>query len=70
MTTRTLSKRLDEKGHLVTKEEDRGKHTIRKVLQGARMNVLHLRASVLLQGDDSPRADHHEACDAGEEGVL
>jgi len=70
VTMRTLSKRLGEKGHLVSKEEGRGKHTIRRVMQGARMNVLHLRSSVLLSGEDASRAEQHEVGDAGEEGVL
>ncbi len=48
VSMRTLSKRLAEKGYLVTQDEERGKNTIRKMLQGARQVVLHVRADVLL----------------------
>lgn len=45
---RTLAKRLSEKKRLVTENEARGKHTVRKTLQGSVRYVLHLRASELV----------------------
>lgn len=47
VTTSTLSKRLDEKGYLVSTEKERDHLTVRRVLSGARRNVLHLSLGVL-----------------------
>jgi hypothetical protein len=44
ITSRTLSKRLHEKGLLLTTEQDRGKLTVRKSLEGRRQEVWHLCA--------------------------
>src|SRR5205814_1208869 len=44
LTSKTLSKRLDESRLLVSKDTKREKLTIRKWIAGARMNVLHLSA--------------------------
>jgi hypothetical protein len=38
-----LRRRLQEGGHLVTMEDQRGKLTVRRTLQGARRKVLHVR---------------------------
>jgi hypothetical protein len=45
VTPHTLRKRLKEKGLLVSTDERRKKLTVRKTLQGARRDVLHLRVS-------------------------
>lgn len=45
---RTLVKRLSEYGLLVSKDTERGKHTIRKVLAGSRRTVIHLAIDTLL----------------------
>jgi len=45
----TLRKRLNERGHLLsTEQEVNHALTIRKVLQGSRRNVLHVKASLLM----------------------
>jgi hypothetical protein len=44
VTQRTLSKRLWEKGCLVSIEKARGKLTVRRTLEGRRQDVWHLRA--------------------------
>jgi hypothetical protein len=44
VTQRTLSKRLGEKGFLVSTEKSRNKLTVRRTLEGRRQEVLHLRA--------------------------
>jgi hypothetical protein len=48
VTPRTLWKRLRERGVLVTTDEARGRNTVRVTLQGARRDVLHIRAESLL----------------------
>jgi hypothetical protein len=45
--SKTLHKRLDEKGLLASKDAGRRKLTTRKVLEGSRRVVLHLRASLV-----------------------
>jgi len=47
LTSRTLAKRLQEKGRLQSRDAERGKNTIRRKLEGKRRVVLHLHASTL-----------------------
>lgn len=58
---RTLIKRLDEARLLLSKDMNRGVNTVRKMLEGRRMDVLHLDAQKFLNGDgDQPdQPDHH-----------
>jgi hypothetical protein len=73
ISMRTLSKRLAEKGYLVTQDKERGKNTIRKSLQGARQVVLHLRAAVLLEASgptQSNQASEPPPENAEDEGDL
>ena len=71
ITGRTLAKRLWEKGYLVSRDVERGKNTVRRTLQGARHDVLHVRAAVLLEGagpvarKEGPSADQEVAADSG-----
>ncbi len=56
----TLGARLSQAGVLKSEDEKRGKHVIRRTLQGTRQNVLHLDYPLLLNG--AHRA--HQAHDA------
>lgn len=47
ISSRTLSKRLHERGYLTTTEQHRGHLTVRRILAGERRNVLHLTPSAL-----------------------
>jgi hypothetical protein len=57
----TVRKRLDEKGFLRSTDPKRQKRPVRKTLQGARRDVLHLSAAVLsspqITGPTGPDAD-------------
>jgi len=58
VASKTLHKRLNERGLLVTTERDR--LLVRKTVDGGRRAVLHLKAATLLetdQPDQSDRAD-------------
>ena len=46
---KTLTKRLAERGHLVSRDEKDKRNTVRRELQGARRHVLHLMADVVLE---------------------
>ena len=54
LRTKMLSKRLDERGLLVTKERDR--LLVRKTVEGARRRLLHLNAATLLETDQSDQS--------------
>lgn len=47
VSQQTLWKRLSEKGFLASREEKRGRNTIRRTLAGMRRDVLHLRVEIL-----------------------
>lgn len=49
MTERTLWKRMKERGMLASTDESRGRHFVRKVLQGSRRKVLHLQLETLIR---------------------
>lgn len=58
VTSRTLAKRLDDRGLIVRK--DHGRLTVRVMLEGKRQHVLHLRADTLfarglVQDENAPR---------------
>lgn len=46
--TKTLTKRLHERGMLASTDEARGRLTVRKTLQGSRRDVLHLKAAAVV----------------------
>jgi hypothetical protein len=48
LTPRTLSKRMDERGLLKSKEESRQTLKVRRMLEGRRLDVLHLATSLLV----------------------
>ncbi len=61
VSARTLHKRLHEGGHLVSVETTRDTLKVRRSLEGARRDVLHLRAASLLRGKpDQPDQDLEE----------
>lgn len=71
ITERTLGRRLNEKGLLLSVDVGRGKHTVRRDLQGARHYVLHLRASILqlralraLGAQDPPQGPRNQGVEA------
>jgi hypothetical protein len=51
IAARTLHKRLKEKGLLASTDEARNRILVRRTLEGARREVLHLRADLLAQKD-------------------
>lgn len=61
VSMRTLARRMEEKGLLVTRDEKRSKNTIRKTLAGTRRDVLHLRSDLLVKAGgtetDQPSSD-------------
>jgi len=62
LSSRTVGRRLWESGCLVSREEGRGKYTIRRKLQGQRRDVLALRASHLLaEAQSAPSAHQPDA---------
>jgi hypothetical protein len=56
LTPRSLWSRLCDQGHLASREQTRQRFTIRRVLQGSRPEVLHLRAEAVV-GRPSQGAD-------------
>lgn len=56
VTQKTLGKRLQERGLLLSSERGRGRNTMRRELEGQRRTVLHLSAAVLDAGMPSERA--------------
>ena len=64
---KTLNKRLREQGHLLSTEGRRGTATVRRVLQGARRCVLHLRAASLSEIETAQSA--HEPGTAADHGA-
>ena len=62
--SKTLNKRLAERGLLRSQESVRNKHTVRRVIEGARRNVLHLAAS-LFRGESAQSA-HYSTDGEGE----
>lgn len=67
IAARTLGKRLHDRGYLVSIEDARGRHTVRRMICGARHEVLHLRVSLLLgstQSAQSPQTPVPEAVGA------
>src|SRR5262249_30307819 len=50
VTSNTLRRRLKERGLLATTDTARGKLTVRKTLQGARREVLHMASTAVLVG--------------------
>ncbi len=63
VSPRTLGRRLAERGCLVRQDSARGKHTVRKVLQDARRDLLHIRLLLLLEKAQSAHEAH--AADSG-----
>ncbi len=57
---RTLRKRLDERGLLVSKDAKRGVLTVRRALAGSRRDVLHTRKDFLFSPDHGPDRPDHE----------
>ena len=60
VTSNTLLKRLADRGHLVSRESKRSRHTIRRTLQGERREVAHVRMSSLFDSNESS-ADREQA---------
>jgi hypothetical protein len=56
LSARTIAKRLNERGWLVTTEQMAGRQTlrVRKTIEGRRMEVLHLRAEIVHEKPDQP----------------
>jgi hypothetical protein len=68
VSTKTLSKRLNEAGHLRTTEKGRDRLTIRKSIAGKRINVLHLALGVITgQAQSAPTAQDQPQDAAGED---
>jgi len=67
ISSRTLHKRLTEKGLLASMEQDRNTLTVRRVLEGTRRNVLHLRKDVVMPSGTAQTA--HGASPEGEAGT-
>jgi hypothetical protein len=63
MTQTTLGKRLHQRGLLASRDEKRGRNTIRRMLDGARREVLHFRAGTLMPAEASQPA--HPPLDQG-----
>jgi hypothetical protein len=63
VAVKTLSKRLHEKGLLITTDATRKRQTVRVTVAGARHNVLHLRRDDVLpvESTQSAQSDHHAA---------
>ena len=57
---KTLLKRLADRGHLLSRDSTRGRHTIRRHLQGERREVAHVRMSTLFDSNESS-ADGEQA---------
>ena len=62
ISAQTLNKRLSERGYLCSTDRSRDTLTVRRVLDSARREVLHLRAHTLSPSADSPdqpdQSDH------------
>ena len=56
VTQRTLHKRLNERGILVSCDQGRGKLTVRRTLEGKRRNVLHLLSDTLMAEETAQSA--------------
>lgn len=63
ITQSTLWRRLHERGLLASRDETRERLKVRRVIQGARRDVLHLRADILTQktGPTGPRTPNSNA---------
>lgn len=59
IATKTIHKRLNERGYLKTTDSSRGTLTVRRSIGESRIEVLHLRASALLSGK-SYQSDQQE----------
>jgi hypothetical protein len=69
ISAQTLNKRLSERGLLQSTDRRRGTLTVRRVLEAARREVLHLHPHTLFPSADSPdQPDHsdHEAPESDE----
>jgi hypothetical protein len=56
ISSKTLHKRLDERGLLATTDSQRGKLTVRRTIEGPRRNVLHLRTASLLSPPEAAQS--------------
>ena len=65
--SKTLNKRLAERGLLRSQESVRNKHTVRRVIEGARRYVLHMDANLFL-GESSQTS--HNSTDAEANGPI
>lgn len=58
ITQKTLLKRIADRGMCRSQDSQRGRHTIRRQIQGARRAVLHLGASLVLDGSQQAQSPH------------
>ncbi len=71
--SKTLNKRLAERGLLRSQESERHRHTVRRVIEGARRAVLHLAANLFLgESAQSSQSSHlsHNSTDDEADGSI
>lgn len=72
VTPRTLWRRMEERGLLVSRDRDRQKMTTRRTLGGKRYDVLHLTTESLVAGEPAQQAQQaqtNRTADADQEGT-
>ena len=68
--SKTLNKRLAERGLLRSQDTERHRHTVRHVIEGARRTVLHMAASLFLGAPAQSSHLSHFSTDGEADGSI
>ena len=68
--SRTLNKRLAERGLLRSQDTERNRHTVRRTIEGARRTVLHMAAKLFIGASAQSSPLSHISTDAEEDGSI
>ena len=68
--SKTLNKRLAERGLLRSQDTERNRHTVRRTIEGARRTVLHMAAKLFIGASAQSSPLSHISTDAEEDGSI
>ena len=68
--SKTLNKRLAERGLLRSQDKERNRHTVRRTLEWARRTVLHMAANLLLGESTQSAQSSHYSTDGEADGSI